>query len=88
MSRDMTKMVEDGYQQISRKYRLVARLPKGETGLEALKRVDLRSYLRIMNQAEHSAADTYRRMHAREEGNEIELDEKEFEAFRKAGGTP
>lgn len=75
-----------GYRQVSRKHRTVAKLPAGETGLEALARRAPLAYAHLMQQMEQRAADTYRRIYAESEGNWLELDSFDFEAFRKAGG--
>ncbi len=85
--RDGKELVAAGYKQRSRKYRLVAKLPDGETGLEALKRCNPSAFRNIMDFAEHKAADHYRAYNAQAEGNELELTAEEFKAFREAGGT-
>lgn len=80
-------LVAEGYKQTSRKFRHVARLPRGKSGLEALKEADPEGYAHIMDNAERQAADTYRRIHARGP-DKLSLTVEGFEAFRKAGGEP
>lgn len=79
------RLKDAGYRQLSRKHRIVARLPPGKTGLEALREADSEAYERVMRLAEESAAEDYRRFHARGEDRR-ELSIEEFAAFRKAGG--
>lgn len=71
---------------ISNRYRLIARLPEGKTGLEALKERAPESFEHIMQHAEQLAADEYRRTYARQHGDEVELSSEDYSAFRKAGG--
>ena len=79
-------LIARGYKQVSRASQTIARLPEGETALEALKRSDPCAYRRIIEDAERLAADYYRRMLASEEGNTRTLSVEEFAAFKKAGG--
>ncbi len=79
-------LVRDGYKSTSNKYRNVARLPEGKTGLEALRDCAPEEYARIMEQAERQAADRYRRFNAAEHGDQETLTVDEFKAFRSAGG--
>jgi len=83
---DPKALIEDGYQQTSGKYRRVARLPIGESGIQALRRADPDTYQAIMMRAERDCADTYRRVYANREGNQLVLTHEELRAFRKAGG--
>lgn len=82
----MTHLVRDGYMQTSARFRCVARLPEGKTGLEALRDVAPNDYARIMGQAERNAADEFRRIYAERCGLQIQLGPEEFAAFKKAGG--
>ncbi len=80
--------------QVSRNARMVARLPEGQTGIEALidaqraspVRSDYALWARRMG--EGSAGDYYLRCHALRDRPELhkELTREEFAAFRKAGG--
>jgi hypothetical protein len=77
------ELLAKGYQQISRKYRHVARLPEGKTGLQALMEVDPLLAKRMLDSAESYAKEHYLRVHAKDK---LTLSEEEFEAFKKAGG--
>jgi hypothetical protein len=78
--------VSQGYRQISRSHRLIARLPENVTALEAIARLDPEMHRRMLELVEQRAADYYRRMYAKQEGNELALMADEFDAFRAAGG--
>lgn len=81
------RLIDEGWEQTSRKYRAVARLPAGKTGLQALLEVDPLRVLRLLENAEMWAADEFRRVHSHEEnGMRQELTNVEFHAFRAAGG--
>lgn len=81
------KVIEWGYYQTSRKYRHVARLPKGMTGKEALKSVtpENRHYW-VDGLGESSAGDHYLCVHGKPEDS-LTLTIPEFNAFRKLGGN-
>lgn len=88
-SEDMTtgmNLVAEGWVQISRRHRMVARLPKGKTGLQALQERDLGAYKRLMERVEREAASTFLRVYSNREGERRELTLPEFAAFRKLGG--
>ncbi len=72
-----------GAQQTSRKFRCVAWLPSGETGMQALERVAPNAAREIRQRIEDSCADTYRRMHAERDGNQQALDLRTFQAFKR-----
>lgn len=76
------------WRQTSRKYRMIARLPEGETGLEAIKRCSPKDYERIMKHAERMASSSYLIHFAEQEGNSQILSTEAFETFRKNGGSP
>lgn len=81
------QLVRDGWQSTSNKYRVIARLPEGKTGLEAVREVDPIAYKRIMEHAERQAEAYYRRMLANTSaGTQQTLDESMWRAFKKAGG--
>jgi hypothetical protein len=82
-TRSGADLVRMGYHQISRKDRMVARLPEGKTGLEALTEVDpgmARTYFDNMTRV---TTDHYLRVYGKDT---LELTEAEFEDFRNAGG--
>lgn len=81
---EMRRLVDEGYRQVSRKFRHVARLPDGMTGLEALRSVDPDLHDRMMQRMEEEAADHFRRVHASEQGLWLTLTTEEFDAFRRA----
>lgn len=54
------ELLQQGVKQLSRKYRLVARLPVGMTGLDALRERSPERYADVMRRAEQWAADEYR----------------------------
>lgn len=71
----------------SNKYRSVARLPEGMTGVEALKQYAPDEYRHTMARLEQQAADTFRRIYAdRVDGCHRELTVEEWQAFKAAGG--
>lgn len=85
---EVRDLVARGAHQTSRKFCSIAVLPGGETGLEALRRCDPERHRRIMDYAEHMAADYYLSSHAADEGNAYQLTPEQFELFRKLGGRP
>lgn len=72
-----------GARQTSAKYRNVAWLPPGETGLQALERVDPRAAEDIRRRIEDQCADTYLRVYAERDGNQRSLDLRTFQAFKR-----
>lgn len=70
----------------SNRYRTIARLPEGKSGVEALKDAAPDQYRNIMREVERRAADTYRRMYAEREGNSLMITQEEWAAFKAAGG--
>jgi len=81
------KLVRDGWKSTSNKHRVIARLPEGKTGLEALREVAPDDHKRIMENAERQAADTYRRLYANwGAGTSQILDSGTWSAFKRAGG--
>ena len=79
------EIVAQGYQQVSRKNRMVARLPPGMTGLEALRTVDPQLADNFLANAERMAAEQYMRCYANKE-NQLTLTQGEFAEFLKATG--
>jgi hypothetical protein len=75
----------DGYRSISNKYRTIARLPPGKTGIEALSLVDPTLAEHLLAQAEERATEAYLRVHARAEtGDVLVLEPDVFLAFKRA----
>lgn len=77
--------------QVSRKHRLVARLPNGMTGVQALLQKaqserpwDAEKWVNGLGEAH--AGDYWLRTYAESEGLTRNLDKEEFEEFRAAGG--
>jgi hypothetical protein len=79
------ELVAAGYQSISNKYRLVARLPEGKTGLEALAMVNPDLAAHFLENANLSAARQFMRVYAKEP-ERLELNAEEFKAFKANGG--
>lgn len=81
------ELVEAGYFQISKRFRCVARLPPGKSGIDALTdaakhdRSDARAWAKKLG--ETRAADYYIRCYAKDE---IVLDQATWDAFVRAGG--
>lgn len=75
------ELLQQDAKQVSRKYRLVARLPVGMTGIEALCERAPDRYARVMARAEQWAADDYRREVAHKHGDLFELTREEFAEF-------
>ncbi len=87
MSR-VDEFIQGGYQQVSRRYRLIARLPSGKTGLEALAEVNPELAKHFLAQANEQAARQYLARHADGE-NKVELTDDEFrEYLGKTGRAP
>lgn len=82
------EIIEAGFEQVSRKYRTLARLPPGKTGLEALAEVDPGLARNFLDQANEAAARHYRAMYAKRE-NKIVLSIEEFKEYLlKTGRAP
>lgn len=80
------ELLQQGAQQVSRKYRIVARLPVGMTGLDALRERSPERYADVMRRAEQWAADEYRRDVACRHGDYFELTVEEFNEFLEKTG--
>lgn len=78
-SEQAQQLFDQGYRQVSRKYRTLARLPEGKTGLEALRR-----FITIDGISEPEAGDHFLRVHSRDK---VQLDRFVFAEFCKIGGT-
>lgn len=73
-------LIVQGYESISNKYRMVARLPAGKTGIEAMSEVDPQ-YMQLV---EKNTAEQYRRVHAKWNTDEVlELSASDYVEFRK-----
>lgn len=82
-------LLAQGVRQLSRKYRTVARLPPGMTGLEALKERAPEKYKEVMKWAEERAADVYCRYEAQKHGDQFDLSVEQFnEYLAKTGRKP
>lgn len=84
------ELIDEGYFQISRKYRMLAKLPDGQTGIQALIEAhQKRTYVRpdlirwAYGLGEYHCGDSYLRGFA----PAIEVDKETFDEFRKLGGT-
>lgn len=83
-------LIEHGYRQTSRRWRLVARLPVGESPMEAIVRVRSREGKSLVgletvtNDVE--AARLFCRDHAGSDGLALMLPRHVFDAFRRLGG--
>ena len=84
MSR-VDELIRNGFEQVSRKYRTLARLPPGKTGLEALAEVypDLAAH--FLRNANRIAAEQYLRCYAKGE-DKIELTRDEFNEYLEKTG--
>ncbi len=82
------ELVSAGYKQISSKYRIVARLPEGKSGYEALRDADPDFAGRLLANFQRDCEDQFLRVCANN-SHRMTLDELTFAAFRAAGGrTP
>jgi hypothetical protein len=92
-------LLEQGYYQVSRKYGMLARLPDGKTGRQALFEASMEQYRGLPNEAswdaqqrrwvghlpEASAADHYCRVYAPKHLQRT-VSQSVMNAFRKLGG--
>lgn len=87
------QLLEEGWHQVSRRYRTLARLPDGMNGVEALIDAELRSehphpnlekWARGLGNG--SAGEHYMRCYAHRDLNQCKLDIPTFAAFRKLRG--
>lgn len=73
--------------QMSSKYRTLAKLPDGESGVQALQRLDPEGLAELRRRAEefveNQAKDHYLLIHAANEGNQFNLDLRTFKAFKQ-----
>lgn len=83
--RDIAAMIKAGYEQLSRKYRTVARLPSGMNGYEALKRHDRYLANHFLEQAMRNCAREYMVRYAKNDQRNgldtdlyVELTDEEF----------
>lgn len=75
------QLVAQGYKQVSSRYRIVARLPDGMTGIEALESVDASLAKHMRDTMNKQAAEQYLRVYAPLE-QKVELTEEEWIAWR------
>ena len=85
------ELINNGYYQVSRKYRTLARLPNGMTGKQALLTVakkirpwDAEKWVDCLG--EGSAGEYYLRCHSSKE-DQLEIGESLFRVFRFLGGN-
>ena len=84
------QLIREGYRQVSRKHRIVARLPDGKTGRQALtEAIDRRedsTWIRRLS--ERAAQSQFLRVYAVYTGDPLwlTLDKDTFDAFRRLGG--
>lgn len=86
-------MVRDGYEQLSRKFRTVARLPKGLNGYEALARHDSYMANHFLDQAMRNCAREYMVLYAKKDQESgldtdlhVELTDEEFREWLRLRG--
>jgi hypothetical protein len=81
-------LIATGFKQVSRKYRKLARIPAGKTGLEALAEVAPDLAAHFLAQAQERAADHYRSRYATGE-DAVELSDEDFKEYlAKTGRAP
>lgn len=83
------ELITAGYFQVSYRHREVARLPTGETGVQALARAAKEQGTPPAGEwsrLESQAGDQYLRVYAAREGNVLKLDRETFKEFRQLGG--
>ena len=78
---DKKDLYKQGFRQVSRKYRMVARLPEGKTGLEALAEVDPRLAKDMLDRMNNAAAEQYLRCYAKPP-YVLTLSVEEFDEFK------
>jgi len=89
IKRDIDELIARGFVQTSRKYRLVAGLPAGKTGVEALREANPERLERLLKWLEEKASSEYRTYCAEKEGNQLTLTWGEFNEFLvKTGRSP
>src|SRR5574342_862917 len=76
-------LINNGFYQVSRKFRLLARFPKGLTGKQALSMIDPNLGKRL---TEGDAGDHYLRIYA-SPPDLIEVDQETMDEFRRLGGS-
>ncbi len=82
---ELRLLIDQGHQQTSGTYGHVARLPEGQTGLQALDKHDPEMAKIIRNRAEQQAARHYRRVIASGK-NKVMLSPADLRRFRQLGG--
>jgi hypothetical protein len=73
-------LIAAGYKQTSRRYRMLARIPPGKTGLEALAEFDSHLAEHFLENANRAAASQYMSCYAKGD-DKLELTEEEFNEF-------
>lgn len=77
-------LIDQGYMQVSHKYRSLAKLPEGMTGLEALAKFAPDFHKDLVRRMEAQARSQFLRVYSKEES--IELTQEEFAVFKKLNG--
>jgi hypothetical protein len=75
------ELIAGGFKQVSRKYRHLARLPPGKTGLEALAEVDPRLAAHFLARANESAEMMFLRVHHADGPDHVTLTVEEFKEY-------
>ena len=76
--RDVRELIRNGYTQTSRRFRRLAKLPDGMSGIEAMQTVDPTWIKERMSRLEADAAELFCRVHSAEK---IELTDVEFAIY-------
>ena len=85
---NVKELFDQGYKQVSRKYRQLAGLPAGKTGIQALE-AHHGHYESFMKDMEERAAEYYRTYCAAKDGNVVQLTPEEFNEWLVLNGrTP
>ena len=86
------KLIKEGYQQVSRRYYILARLPEGKTGKQALLDYSRTNFLRsdlyrwVNMIGEDQSASFFRRVCSRYLGLWVEVKWDVWKEFRRLGG--
>lgn len=81
--KDVQGLINQGYKQISAKYRLLARLPSGRKALQALLEEDPMAARAFIAQFERMVEGYYLRKCSTDR---VELNQEEFQEFKKRNG--
>lgn len=88
---ELRSLILAGYEQVSRAYGIVARLPEGRTGVEALAEAANGNHPNAISWAmqlgERQAASHFRRVYANTKGPCLTLSARDLSRFRVLGGN-